>query len=230
MIIDGLVVVEPLSGVNATYQIGYNSSSPAKQATSNMPKMFKFPLDSPPVAVHAACSFCGESRDDIIEHARMYILKTLHKTDDGKEQVTNTYPLCHWCLLKLRQTCEIFAFLRSLKVGAWHLEKLTTQNITKEDLEKFSEVTKHTKRDGRVSSQDKKTKRLSFMAGLGINSSTKNKPKMEIFLLKQMQSQDNLPLIFKEHGCNCVNCVVYFIGLILAYGQWMIQFLQKLDR
>ncbi|CAI6633599.1 CFF_HP2_G0039290.mRNA.1.CDS.1 [Saccharomyces cerevisiae] len=181
LIIDGLVVVEPLSGVNSTYQIGYNSSSPAKQATSNMPKMFKFPLDSPPVAVHAACSFCGESRDDIIEHARMYILKTLHKTDDGKEQVTNTYPLCHWCLLKLRQTCEIFAFLRSLKVGAWHLEKLTTQNITKEDLEKFSEVTKHTKRDGRVSSQDKKTKRLSFMAGLGINSSTKNKPKMEIF-------------------------------------------------
>lgn len=178
LIIDGLVVVEPLSGVNATYQIGYNSSSPVKQATSNMPKMFKFPLDSPPVAVHAACSFCGESRDDIVEHARMYVLKTLHKTDDGKEQVTNTYPLCHWCLLKLRQTCEIFAFLRSLKVGAWHLEKLTTQNITKGDFEKFSEVTKHTKRDGNVSSQDKKTKRLSFMAGLGINSSTKNKPKM----------------------------------------------------
>ena len=79
LIIDGMVVVEPLSGVNATYQIGYNSSSPVKQAAPNMPKMFKFPLDSPPVAVHAACSFCGESRDDIIEHARMYVLKTLHK-------------------------------------------------------------------------------------------------------------------------------------------------------
>ncbi|CAI4035854.1 hypothetical protein SMKI_14G0630 [Saccharomyces mikatae IFO 1815] len=181
LIIDGLVVMEPLSGVNATYQIGYNSSSPVKQATPNMPRMFKFPLDSPPVAVHAACSFCGESRDDIIEHARMYILKTLHKADDGTEQVTNTYPLCHWCLLKLRQTCEIFAFLRSLKVGAWHLEKLEAQSITKGDLGKFSEVTKRTKTDGRVSSQDKKAKRLSFMAGLGINSSSKSKQKMEVF-------------------------------------------------
>lgn len=148
LIIDGMVVVEPLSGVNATYQIGYNSSSPVKQATSNMPKMFKFPLDSPPVAVHAACSFCGESRDDIIEHARMYVLKTLHKSDDGAEHVTNTYPLCHWCLLKVRQTCEIFAFLRSLKVGAWHLEKVTLQNIAKGDLERFSEVTKRTKSEG----------------------------------------------------------------------------------
>ncbi|CAI4051088.1 hypothetical protein SUVZ_14G0630 [Saccharomyces uvarum] len=180
LIIDGMVVVEPLSGVNATYQIGYNSSSPVKQATSNMPKMFKFPLDSPPVAVHAACSFCGESRDDIIEHARMYVLKTLHKADDGTEDVTNTYPLCHWCLLKVRQTCEIFAFLRSLKVGAWHLEKVTLQNIAKGDLERFSEVTKRTKADGRVSSHDKMAKRLSFMAGLGINSSTKSKPRVEV--------------------------------------------------
>ncbi|KOG96905.1 guanine nucleotide exchange factor SEC2 [Saccharomyces eubayanus] len=181
LIIDGMVVVEPLSGVNATYQIGYNSSSPVKQATSNMPKMFKFPLDSPPVAVHAACSFCGESRDDIIEHARMYVLKTLHKSDDGAEHVTNTYPLCHWCLLKVRQTCEIFAFLRSLKVGAWHLEKVTLQNIAKGDLERFSEVTKRTKSEGgRVSPHDKMAKRLSFMAGLGINSSTKSKPRVEV--------------------------------------------------
>ncbi|CAI4049377.1 guanine nucleotide exchange factor SEC2 SKDI_14G0610 [Saccharomyces kudriavzevii IFO 1802] len=181
LIIDGLVIVEPLSGVNATYHIGYNSSSPVKQSTANMPKMFKFPLNSPPVAVHAACSFCGESRDDIIEHARMYVLKTLHKADDGTEQVTNTYPLCHWCLLKLRQTCEIFAFLRSLKVGAWHLEKLVMQNIAKGDLVKFSEVTQRTKTEDRVSSHDKKSKRLSFMAGLGINSTAKSKPKMEVF-------------------------------------------------
>ncbi|SMN19866.1 similar to Saccharomyces cerevisiae YNL272C SEC2 Guanyl-nucleotide exchange factor for the small G-protein Sec4p [Maudiozyma saulgeensis] len=172
--IDGLVILEPLSGVNETYQIGYrnadgNTSKPLKQdANSKESHMFNYPANSPPVAVHGPCAFCGESRDDIIEHARMHVLKVQSKADDGTLTVTSTYSLCYSCVNKVRQTGQIFAFLRSLKLGTWHLERVTLKTIEKGDWNKMGNVQKVGKP---VVPLDKKSKRMSFMEGLGISQS-----------------------------------------------------------
>lgn len=181
LMMEGLVVVEPLSGLNENYQFGYASppliGNVASTSGNNIIKdshLFNFPSDSPPIAVHDKCSFCAESRDDVIEHARMYVLKTQSKTDDGSLIVTNTFPLCKYCVLKVRQTCEIFAFLRSLKLGAWSLEKVTLTTIAKGESKRFSEISKS---DKDVKKDDKKSQRMSFMAG--INSLSKPSPQVE---------------------------------------------------
>lgn len=174
---EGLVVVEPLSGVNETYQYGsqITPGSTPKISSDKNSHLFNYPSDSPPVAVHEACALCGESRDESIDHARLYVLKTLSKSEDGNVSVTNSYPLCRCCLLKVRQTCEIFSFLRSLSLGAWNLEKVTLKIIAKGD-GKFSEVTKAPKPNKK---EENRTKRKSFMAGLGINPSVKSTPQIE---------------------------------------------------
>lgn len=181
LMMEGLVVVEPLSGLNENYQFGYASpplvGNAANTSGNNVIKdshLFHFPSDSPPIAVHDKCSFCAESRDDIIEHARMYVLKTQSKADDGSLIVTNTFPLCKYCVLKVRQTCEIFAFLRSLMLGAWSLEKVTLSTIAKGDSKRFSEISKSEKD---VKKDDKKSQRISFMAG--INSLSKPSTQVE---------------------------------------------------
>lgn len=177
---EGHVVVEPLSGINEAYQLGYetNQNDAEENGDTELPHMFNFPLNSPPIAVRDPCAICSEKRDDIIEHARMYVMKTFNKEEDGTTSITNSFPLCHWCLIKVRQTCEIFAFLRSLKLGAWNLEKVTLSTISKgESLSKFSQVTKSHKKD--VSTEDKKSNRKSIMNTLSRSSSTKVAPVVE---------------------------------------------------
>lgn len=183
LMIDGLVVVEPLSGVNETYRMGYSSPQLHAQQNAHFGQeraahLYNYPTDSPPVAIHEACAFCSESRNDILEHGRLYVLKTLQRNEDGTTETTNQYPLCHYCLLKVRQTCEIFAFLRSLKEGVWHLEKVTLTSIATGGSSKFSEVTKapHT---SSAAKEDAKSKRMSFMAGLSRPSTTKLMPTVE---------------------------------------------------
>ncbi|CCD25741.1 guanine nucleotide exchange factor SEC2 NDAI_0F04230 [Naumovozyma dairenensis CBS 421] len=182
---EGLVIVEPLSGINEMYQMGHTTpplgmnTQEEADAQRKVPKMFKFPSSSPPVAVRDPCAFCGEERNDIIEHARMYLLKTQTTQDDGTLIIANTYPLCHWCLFKIRQTCEIFAFLRSLKTDIWNLEKVPLSAISKYGSSKFSEVTTTNTNGSKKNiaatpkSENKKSKRMSFMAGLGRTHSSK---------------------------------------------------------
>ena len=169
---DGLVVVEPISGVNETYQInsgGVTPSMNSRKSSETASHLFNFPPDSPPVAVRTPCAICGEDRDDQVEHARMHMLKTQNKTSDGKISTTGSFPLCFWCLTKVRQTCEIFAFLRSLKYGAWNLEQVVVKGSKGET--QYAEVIKPTSSSTQsYKIQDKKSKRMSFMAGLGLGS------------------------------------------------------------
>lgn len=172
-IIEGLVIIQPLSGINETFQMGSSStSSPALSRPSFERKeshLFNYPIDSPPVAVHEACALCGECRDDIVQHARMHVLKTQSKQDDGSLIETGSYPLCLWCLLKVRQTADIFSFLRSLKLGTWNLEKVTLKN------NKLT-TSRPSKSSGKSGSKSKRNytsyKRKSFMSGFNINSAT----------------------------------------------------------
>ncbi|SCU99190.1 LAME_0G02190g1_1 [Lachancea meyersii CBS 8951] len=168
LMMEGMVIIEPISGINETYRLGHSSNS----ATSSpqLPKadkfrdahLYNYPANSPPVAIQDPCAFCSESRNDILEHGRLYVLKTLLKNEDGTITPSAQFPLCHYCLLKIRQTCEIFAFLRLLKSGAWHLEDLSDyKNSKKVSSEALAQ-------NGAPESPniDIKSKRSSFMSGL----------------------------------------------------------------
>ncbi|CAH01150.1 guanine nucleotide exchange factor SEC2 [Kluyveromyces lactis] len=161
LMMEGLVSIEPISGINETYRTGYSSPSiPDSPEVENKDShLFSRPVNSPPVAMVEPCAFCGENRNDILEHGRLYIFKTYQKLENGKNELTNQFPVCHYCLLKLRQVCEIFAFLRSLRSGAWHLEKVALASIHQGKVNAYSEVTK-------ASRPKMKSKRLSIFQGL----------------------------------------------------------------
>ncbi|QEU60231.1 Sec2 [Kluyveromyces lactis] len=161
LMMEGLVSIEPISGINETYRTGYSSPSipDSPEVENKESHLFSRPVNSPPVAMVEPCAFCGENRNDILEHGRLYIFKTYQKLESGKTELTNQFPVCHYCLLKLRQVCEIFAFLRSLRSGAWHLEKVALASIHQGKVNAYSEVTK-------ASRPKMKSKRLSIFQGL----------------------------------------------------------------
>lgn len=62
-----------------------------------------------------ACSLCGETRRDK-EHARTHRFRT-NESDNAQR-----YPLCKYCLGRVRSTCDFLGFLRILKDGHWRCE------------------------------------------------------------------------------------------------------------
>lgn len=61
------------------------------------------------------CSLCGESRKDD-KYARKYRFKTADNEDSQR------YPLCDWCLGRVRATCDYIGFLRMIAAGHWRAE------------------------------------------------------------------------------------------------------------
>lgn len=170
LMMDGLVSIEPISGINETYRTA-NFSPIINSNSINVEKdnhLFSRPTNSPPVAMLDPCAFCSEDRNDILEHGRLYVLKTLQKLENGQIEVTNQFPICHYCLLKFRQVCEIFAFLRSLKTGVWNLEKVSPALIKEGELGGFSAVS---------SPMKQKSKRMSILNHL--RQSQTNTPVVE---------------------------------------------------
>jgi hypothetical protein len=62
-----------------------------------------------------ACSLCGESRKDPA-HVRSHRFRT---SENGNAQ---RYPLCKYCLGRVRSTCDFLGFLRVLKDGHWRAD------------------------------------------------------------------------------------------------------------
>lgn len=132
-IFNGRVIIEPISSVNESFK---RSSLMASSDSL-----------SQPIATPDACAICGESRNDSLEHARLYMLKiyssksqkakskasanssttSLNESSESVNSVTAnstneyiyTFPLCDFCVLRIRSTCELYAFLRSIKSGVW---------------------------------------------------------------------------------------------------------------
>lgn len=61
------------------------------------------------------CSLCGEARKDE-EHLRNHRFRT------SESETAQRYPLCRYCLNRLRSTCDYLSFLRIVKDGHWHAE------------------------------------------------------------------------------------------------------------
>lgn len=62
-----------------------------------------------------ACSLCGETRKDPA-HVRSHRFKT-NENDNAQR-----YPLCKYCLGRVRSTCDYLGFLRILKEGHWRCD------------------------------------------------------------------------------------------------------------
>jgi len=62
-----------------------------------------------------ACSLCGETRKDP-DHIRSHRFRT--SENDNAQR----YPLCKYCLGRVRSTCDFLGFLRILKDGHWRAD------------------------------------------------------------------------------------------------------------
>lgn len=67
-------------------------------------KLYQFP-----------CSLCGENRKDT-SHARTHRFRT------SESDTAQRYPLCKYCLGRIRSCCDFLGFLRVLKDGHWRTD------------------------------------------------------------------------------------------------------------
>lgn len=68
-----------------------------------------------PVPSTIKCSLCGENREDEI-HARTHRFRT------SENDTAQRYPLCDFCLTRVRASCDFLGFLRMLKDGYWRAD------------------------------------------------------------------------------------------------------------
>ncbi|PFH59209.1 hypothetical protein XA68_12668 [Ophiocordyceps unilateralis] len=64
---------------------------------------------------HHPCSLCGESRKDQ-DHLRNHRFRT------SEANSAQRYPLCSFCLGRVRSTCDFLGFLRLLRDGHWRAD------------------------------------------------------------------------------------------------------------
>jgi len=112
VIVEGKAVIEPISGVNETFKLAYKGDKLNKDV---------------PVAIKDPCSFCGQSKNDILEHSRLYSLKLLNPESSSASTETQdvivSYPLCNYCLIKLRTICDFFAKIRLISSNVYKLKQ-----------------------------------------------------------------------------------------------------------
>lgn len=61
------------------------------------------------------CSLCGENRKED-QYLRMYRFRTSENSSSQR------YPLCRYCLNRVRSTCDFLGFLRIIKDGHWRTD------------------------------------------------------------------------------------------------------------
>jgi len=73
------------------------------------------PMPSTSKPYSFSCSLCGESRKDPA-HTRSHRFRT------SESDSAQRYPLCKYCLGRVRSTCDFLGFLRILKDGHWRCD------------------------------------------------------------------------------------------------------------
>lgn len=120
-LVEGKAKIEPVSGVNETFKVSYKGVKTGLEV---------------PIALREPCEFCGEHNELRLEYARLYNLKlyspvrevkdadTDLATDIGGEShhTVGLYPLCNYCLVKLRAICEFFAKLRLINSNIYKIK------------------------------------------------------------------------------------------------------------
>ncbi|KAI0385024.1 hypothetical protein F5Y04DRAFT_203808 [Hypomontagnella monticulosa] len=72
------------------------------------------------------CSLCGESRKDT-PHLRNHRFRT------SESDSAQRYPLCKYCLDRVRSTCDFLGFLRLVKDGHWRAEDADSERAAWEE-------------------------------------------------------------------------------------------------
>ena len=83
---------------------------------------------TPPAArlYHPPCSLCGEQgRGD--KQARTHRFRT------SESESAQRYPLCKYCLTRVRATCDFLSFLRMIKDGYWRTDGAQSEAIAWEE-------------------------------------------------------------------------------------------------
>ncbi|KAJ1335716.1 Rab guanine nucleotide exchange factor SEC2 [Microdochium nivale] len=78
------------------------------------------------------CSLCGESRKD--EGFLRY-----HRFRTSESETAQRYPLCKYCLGRVRSTCDFLGFLRMVKDGHWRAEDADAERNCWEESVKLRE-------------------------------------------------------------------------------------------
>lgn len=73
------------------------------------------PMPTTATLHHHACSLCGESRKGT-DYNRTHRFRT------SENESAQRYPLCEYCLNRLRSTCDFLGFLRMIKDGHWRTD------------------------------------------------------------------------------------------------------------
>lgn len=156
LIVEGKAKIEPVSGVNETFKLTYGGMKSGEER---------------PVAMREPCAFCGEEKGDLLEHARLYTLKLYGPNPDSSasslstaeedHHVIATYPLCNFCLVKLRAICELFAKLRLIHSNIYKLSQNRlfddVNSMSNFQISRLSERGHHPHVTRRVSPEDEST-------------------------------------------------------------------------
>ncbi|CAK9436218.1 uncharacterized protein LODBEIA_P07760 [Lodderomyces beijingensis] len=102
-LVEGRVSIEPVKG--------YHEYKEGKMGKAN-PELLQ-------LAIRDSCSFCGEFRGENFEQCRFHHYK-IYEVD---ETLVAQYPLCSYCVIKLRNLCEFFAKLRLIKSNVFKLQQ-----------------------------------------------------------------------------------------------------------
>lgn len=73
-----------------------------------------------------ACSLCGDVRKEE-RYLRTYRFRT------SESETAQRYPLCKYCLDRVRSTCDFLSFLRILRDGHWRTDKEDTEKAAWEE-------------------------------------------------------------------------------------------------
>ncbi|CAJ2503973.1 Uu.00g113670.m01.CDS01 [Anthostomella pinea] len=72
------------------------------------------------------CSLCGEARKDPT-HLRNHRFRT------SESESAQRYPLCNYCLTRVRSTCDFLGFLRMVKDGHWRADDADAERAAWEE-------------------------------------------------------------------------------------------------
>ncbi|KAI0393375.1 hypothetical protein F5Y17DRAFT_466928 [Xylariaceae sp. FL0594] len=72
------------------------------------------------------CSLCGETRKDE-RHLRNHRFRT------SESDSAQRYPLCQYCLTRVRSTCDFLGFLRMVKDGHWRADNADSERAAWEE-------------------------------------------------------------------------------------------------
>lgn len=128
-LVEGKARIEPVSGVNETFRLSYKGAKTGLEV---------------PIALKEPCEFCGEHNESRLEYARLYNLKLYSPAKDSRETYSGSvtdiggeshhlaglYPLCNYCLVKLRAICEFFAKLRVIHSNIYKISPNSLFNDT----------------------------------------------------------------------------------------------------